>query len=217
MLTKQSVKLDVIMASSEYAYPYLLERNGLNLNDISAVLFAGEIPPKSMWELLVTKKKKIGSSNQPVIGMGKNLARLLIASYGGHFLRMSLALESLTTEQEHFTIDMSLNPIFENITTVLERYPRKGSMYLWQMAECGFSVAKTTDRVVEMIVRSNIGGIITKQNSKVVGLPTTIWKQGVTGLVPTSESARNVIAIIVVRFEEERRWWNRIRFWRRKE
>jgi hypothetical protein len=62
MLTKQSGKLDVIMASSEYAYPHLLERSGLNLNDISAVLFAGEIPPKSMWELLVTKKKKLGAA-----------------------------------------------------------------------------------------------------------------------------------------------------------
>jgi hypothetical protein len=91
MLTKQSMELDVIMASSEYAYPYLLEDCGLNLNDISAILFAGEIPPKSTWELLVTKKKENGNINQPAIGMGKNLAYLLIASYGGHFLRMSSA------------------------------------------------------------------------------------------------------------------------------
>ena len=55
-LTKQSSKMKVIMASSEFGYPYLLERNGLNLNDISKILFAGEIPPWSMWDLLVTKK-----------------------------------------------------------------------------------------------------------------------------------------------------------------
>jgi hypothetical protein len=82
--------LDVILASSDYAYPYLLENNGLNLNEITAILFAGEVPPKSMWELLVTKKN--GSTNKHVIGMGKNLARLLIASYGGHILRISQAL-----------------------------------------------------------------------------------------------------------------------------
>jgi hypothetical protein len=46
--TKQSRQLVVIMASSEYSYPYLLEDNGLNLNDISDILFAGEISPKSM-------------------------------------------------------------------------------------------------------------------------------------------------------------------------
>jgi hypothetical protein len=75
------------------------------------------------------------------------------------------------------------------------------------MAERGFApVAKPDDKVVEMIVRSNIGGIITKQGSKVVGLPTSIWMQGVAGLVPISESARNVIAIEVVKFEEERQW-----------
>jgi hypothetical protein len=77
---KKSRELEVIMASSEYAYPYVLERNGLNRNDITAVLFAGEIPPKSMWELFFTKKEKNGSSNQPVIGMGENLAHLLKGS-----------------------------------------------------------------------------------------------------------------------------------------
>jgi hypothetical protein len=69
------------MASSEYACPYVLERTGINLNDISAFLFAGEINPTSMWELLVATKKKIGSSNHLVVGMRENLAHLLIASY----------------------------------------------------------------------------------------------------------------------------------------
>jgi hypothetical protein len=219
--TKQSRQLEVIMASSEYSYPYLLEDNGLNMNDIKAILFAGEIPPKSMWELLVTKK--IGKTNMPVIGMGENLAHLLIASYGGHVLCISSALDQLTTKKEHFMIADALNPISENITEVLEVHPRKGLMYLRRMAECGFApVAKSRDPVVEMIVRSNIGGIVTRPNSKVVGLPSTIWKKNFAfGLVPTSESARNLIAINVLyseerRLEEERRWWNRIRFWRKK-
>jgi hypothetical protein len=100
-------------------------------------------------------------------------------------------------------IDISLNPIVNDITKVPELYdPCKGLVYLQPMAECGFApVARPEDHVVAMIVRSNIGGIITKQDSKVVVLPTSTWKQGVTGLVPTSESARNVIAIEVVRFE----------------
>jgi hypothetical protein len=213
--TKESKTLDVIMASSEYAYPYLLEKNGLNLNDITKVLFVGEIPPHSMWELLVTKK--FGKTNKPVIGMGENLAELLIASYGGHFLRMTRALELLLTEKEFFTIDMALNPISNNITKVLKMNPRKGLVYLRQMAGRGFApVANPEDPVVEMIVRSNIGGIITKRDSKVVGLPTIIWKKGDTGLIPTSESARNLIAIKVLQFEQERRWWRRIRFWHRR-
>lgn len=65
------------MASSEYAYPYLLEDNGLNLNDISDVLFAGQVPPKLMWELLVTKNIA-EKSEKPLIGIGENLTRPLI-------------------------------------------------------------------------------------------------------------------------------------------
>ena len=67
-LIKQSSKMQVIMASSEYDYPHLLKRNGLNLPDITTVMFAGEIPPKSMWHLLVTKEKRDGGD--PVIGYG---------------------------------------------------------------------------------------------------------------------------------------------------
>jgi hypothetical protein len=96
-------------------------------------------------------------------------------------------------------------------------YPRKGLMYLRRMAERGFApVAKPKDPAVEMIVRSNIGGIVTECKSKVVGLDNTVWEDFVkNGLIPTSESARNLIAIEVLYFEKSR-WWNRIRFWHRK-
>jgi hypothetical protein len=77
-LTKQTNRLTVIMASSEYGYPYKLvgekDEHQFNVADILSMLFVGEIPPWSMWGLLAT------------IGMGENLASLLIASYGGHFL-----------------------------------------------------------------------------------------------------------------------------------
>ena len=101
----------------------------------------------------------------------------------------------------------------------------------WQS---GFApVADSKDPVVEMIVRSNIGGIVTSRKSKVVGLPSTIWNINFSSaLIPTSESARNLIAKEVLleeerqkkerrqkeerRLEVERRWWNHIRFWRKK-
>ena len=137
-------------------------------------------------------------------------------------------------------IDTALNPISKNITIVLEVHPHKGLMYLRRMAEHGFApVAESTDPVVELIVRSNIGGIVDRRKSKIVGLPSTIWNDDIdSGLIPTSESARNLIAIKILyfesrleeercleeerrleeehRLEEERRWWNRIRFWRKK-
>jgi hypothetical protein len=45
-LTKQRNDMTVIMASTDYMYPVVLEANGLNLNDISRICFAGEIPVK---------------------------------------------------------------------------------------------------------------------------------------------------------------------------
>jgi len=197
-LTKQEKRLHVILASTEYAYPYLLEDNGLNLNDIGGVFFAGEIPPKSMWELLVTKKKG-GEGDEYLIGMGENMARLLIASYGGHLLRMIKALLSLTLEKEDFFLGQNLNPIGSNITRVLKQFPRDGLRYLRKMAECGFAlVSEPSEPVVEMIVRCNIGGIIDVHGT-VVDVPDSVWTSSSGyGLVPISESARNLIAMRVL-------------------
>jgi hypothetical protein len=96
-LTKQRKEMTVIMASTDYTYPYVLQANGLNLDDISRICFAGEIPPKSMWDLLVTKTN---SGGDKVIGMGENLASVLIASYGGHFLCTLTAVESTRIEKD---------------------------------------------------------------------------------------------------------------------
>jgi hypothetical protein len=76
------------MASWDYTFLYMLEKNGVNLNDISDIFFATDIPPKSMWEILVTKVDNSTGTSKPVIGMGANLAFLLIDSYGGHFLNI---------------------------------------------------------------------------------------------------------------------------------
>jgi len=176
-LTKQSHRLDVIMASSEYDYPYLLEDNGLTLNDISKTLFTGEVPPKSMWELLVTKTIA-KNSEQSLIGMGENLARLLISSYGGHILWLVSALLQLNDEKESFAAIAQLNPISEGITVVLEAFPKDGLKLFRQMAETGFApINKMCDPCVELIVRENIGGIVSRHNSIVAGVPSTIWKE----------------------------------------
>ena len=159
-----------------------------------------------MWELLVTKTDE--KTNKPVIGMGENLARLLIAGYGGHFLRMIEALILLKLKKENFSLVNGLNPISQSITMVLTRFPIEGLGYLRQMAESGFApVSNERDPAVEMIVKSNIGGVVSRENSRTVGLPNTIWKDNCSrGLIPASESARNEIAIEVL-YAERQRWW----------
>ena len=144
--------------SSEYGYPYLLERNGLNLRDIGQVIFAGEIPPESMWDLLVTKQREVG---YPVIGMGEHLASLLIAGYGGHFLSTTEAIRLLWALKHDMRIRAALDGISPNIKKVLKLYPDQILQLFSQMAEHGFAaVGSPSDPVVEMIVKSNIGGIV---------------------------------------------------------
>jgi len=62
------------------------------------------------------------------------------------------------------------------------------------MAENGYApVEKSSNPAVEMIVRSNIGGVVDCTSSLAVGLPADEQSTELS-LVPTSESARNLIA-----------------------
>jgi hypothetical protein len=68
---------------------------------------------------------------------------------------------------------MGLNPIADSIITVLELFRfDEGLVYRRQISERWFApVANPKDQVVKMIVRSNIGGMITKK------APTTDFVQ----------------------------------------
>ena len=211
-LIKQSSKMQVIMASSEYDYPYLLECNGLNLPDITAVMFAGEIPAELMWHLLTTKEKRDGRDH--VIGMCEYLANLLLLT--------TQAIAFLQLLQHEMPILVALNGISPNINKVLKLYPDQSLPLFCQMAERGFAaVANPNDPIVEMIVESNIGGIVGRVKGLALGVPPTVW-EGRTkyALVPTSQSAYDVLAVRVTYFEKEcleaecfakeRRWWKHI-------
>lgn len=72
-LTKQQREMMTLFTSSEHAYPYKLDRIGFNQADLTNVIYAGEIPPKEMRELLVSR-----------LGMGDSLADGFLSAFGGH-------------------------------------------------------------------------------------------------------------------------------------
>ena len=72
-LTKQQREMMTLLTSSEHAYPYKLNRIGFNQADLKNVIHAGEIPPKEMRELLVSR-----------LGMGDRLADGFLSAFGGH-------------------------------------------------------------------------------------------------------------------------------------
>jgi hypothetical protein len=72
-LTKQQREMMTLFTSSEHAYPYKLDRIGFNQADLKNVIYAGEISPKEMRELLVSR-----------LGMGDRLADGFLSAFGGH-------------------------------------------------------------------------------------------------------------------------------------
>jgi hypothetical protein len=194
--TKQNKELSLILASTDHAYPYQLEREGLNLQDVTRVIFAGEIPPSDMWKLLVNATYEQGdNTGDIIIGMGPRLAGLCLAAYGGHFLTVENAIARLCQEESEFKASSLLPVLTANIIECLDSH--MSSMPLLDaMAKSGFAPIETPDSaVVDLIAKLNIGGVVNEE-STICGLSETKWDGTTCGyaLIPSSESVRLVIA-----------------------
>ena len=86
-------QLNVILVSSEHAFPYGLQDPQINFNlgDFNGYIYAGEVPPKDMYDLLTVKW-----------GIEPNVAIALISIYGGHIYDMKEALFRLCEQKERF-------------------------------------------------------------------------------------------------------------------
>lgn len=89
-ITKQNNQCKIILASSEHAFPFRLNAvAGINFSqNVTDRIFAGEVPPKDMFEML-TKKW----------GMGPSLASVFISCYGGHIWNCALAVAKLVSQK----------------------------------------------------------------------------------------------------------------------
>ena len=72
-LTKSRGQMMLLLTSSEHGYPFRLDEMGFNLADLTNVIYAGEIPPKEMRKLFVSR-----------LGMGDRLADGFLSAFGGH-------------------------------------------------------------------------------------------------------------------------------------
>ena len=202
--TKDMKTMTVILASSEHAYPYRLEREGLNLGDVGMRIFAGEIPPRDMWNLLVNATYDQGPNigkpvvDKPLVGMGPELAELCLAAYGGHFLQVQNAMNALELLKNRFEASAGLPDLTDNIVECLRTHKETRPL-LKEMAEYGFAPITTSkDAAVELIVKLNVGGVVSRK-STVIGIASTRWKaQQSVALVPSSESVRLSIAMTLL-------------------
>jgi hypothetical protein len=82
LFTKQCRSMNVVLVSSEYAFPY---DRGKHLPNIKAVLIAPEMPPSHMYALLRDEWR-----------VGDALAMAMLSVYGGHVYNCDDALQRLT-------------------------------------------------------------------------------------------------------------------------
>lgn len=187
-LTKEG-RLTVLFASSEYAFPYRLERIKFSLSNLSAVVFAGEVAPAHMRQLL-----------QNEWGMGEHLAESCLAWIGGHIYQTAKAVRKLAQDgpgKEDCTAK-SFAPFgsamaVERCISEEEKHPGVVSM-LFHLAQNGFvGLPLVTDPLAEVLAQHNVAGFVSK-DSLVVGLDPVSWGAFEAGLVPSSHQMRLVIA-----------------------
>jgi hypothetical protein len=176
-------------------FPYRLRHpeQEFNLANFNGYIYAGEVPPKDMYDLLTVKW-----------GIDPNLAVALINVYGGHIYDMKEVLSRLHLEKETFRQLFDSN-LSDDVRDCLEWKFEKDEDdmrmrdTLRQLAVTGFVPLKSIkDPVAKVISMNNVGGVV-KSFAKVIGLRPDVWQQTKfeNGIVPTKQSMRLVIAKIL--------------------
>ena len=183
------MQANIILASSEHSFPYRLgnSRLGFNTADLTQFIYAGEVPPDKMYELLTTKW-----------GIGHNLAVTLIDHYGGHVYDTLLKLKELNSMGDSFEPGIQMQA--DSVLKCLKFDGDKPHMreLLTQIAEKGFAPLKDKeDREAEIISKNNVGGQVQKDRAMVIGFPADKWGKYKMGLIPSKQSIRLVIAEVL--------------------
>jgi hypothetical protein len=198
--TKQDGRMNVILVSTEHAYPYRLERQGFNLLNVDMPIFAGEIPPKEMWKLLVNAKYEEGDhKGKVIIGMGPHLAELCLAAFGGHFMIVQQAIRYLSLEQDKAELSSFLPDLRSEIIKCLKTNNESRPL-LEAMAKDGVApIEEIEDSAAELISKEKVGGVVT-QNAVCIGISETKWERTefTNAVIPSSQCVRLRIAQVLL-------------------
>jgi hypothetical protein len=193
-LTKQKGLMNVILVSSEHAFPFRLEDPLLefNLGNLNGFIYAGEVPPNKMYELLTERWQ-----------MDSDLALAIIQIFGGHIYDVYNFLKRLNNEKEMaWHLDaLQSNNVMECVDWKGEDETENCRMLeaLRQLATTGFyPIKKNNDPIAKVMSMNNVGGVVSK-TAKTIGLRPDVWKgtKCKFGIVASCESMRMVIADVL--------------------
>ena len=178
LLTKQSNKMNALLVTSDYSFPYRLEHDGFfNTANFTYSFFAGEVPPTEMRALL-----------QDGWGLGPRLSDVFLAFFGGHVHTASQALRRLATQLDKFNCESVAPDLASHHISVCltSREAVPMAAMLRALAERGFApVEDANDACAQMLSQANLGGLV-KTSATVVGLPEELRGGAEYGVVPAS-------------------------------
>ena len=188
------LQMNILLVSSDYSFPYVLEKLGLNILDIQTRIYAGEASPARTYELLTTRW-----------GVGPHLATALVEHCGGHLWDIEVTLRAF---RRLGRFNVFINPeLYACVDRCLDavagddKCTARMITTLRTLGERGFhAVDNCEDPVVQHIGRCAVGGLV-KQGSIICGFDWAAhggdrWK---FGLVPTRSSMRLAIANVLHR------------------
>jgi hypothetical protein len=179
LLTKQSNKMNALIVTSEYSFPYRLAHNGFfNCSNFTRPFFAGEVPPAAMRALL-----------QDEWGLGPRLSDVFLAFYGGHVHLAAQALAELATQLDEFNCESVAPELasYDISVCLRSREAEPMATMLRALAERGFAPVQnaTDDACAQMLSKANLGGFV-RTSATVVGLPEELRRSAKHGVVPAS-------------------------------
>ena len=189
-LTKQNRKLAVVMATSDYGFPFSLNKIGYNRNHISQSLVLSDVSPGDMLRLLSSW------------GVRPSLAYLLVDIYGGHILQISRALVDLHLYKEDAEINRSfIEGLGDQLIACIneskeKRIHKKVMEALYTLMRTGFFACDFDDPVADLITKNNIAGFI-GDRAVVPGLSKKV-RRNQSGLIPSSQMIRTVYSMKVI-------------------
>ena len=155
--------------------------------DLTGFIFAGEVPPNKMYELLTTRW-----------GMGHNLAVALIDYYGGHIYDILRKLLESNSKEDSLIPGSTMQA--DGVIRCLKfdgdrRHMRE---LLTQIAEKGFAPIRAREDCDAVVIsKYNVDGLVQRESAKIIGLPDDVWMGMKLGLIPSKQSIRLVIAEVL--------------------
>jgi hypothetical protein len=176
-LTKQSSAANVLLVSSEHAFPYHLHASSFNVSNLTHTIIAGEVPPAEMRALL-----------RGVWGLGPRLSDVFLAYYGGHVHMAARALAALAEEGGEFNCS-SVAPVLapHQIDACLEANEAAVAPLMRQLAQRGFASVEGAEAqaAAQLLARASVAGLV-DTNARVLGQPPHVRRGAKYGLVPSS-------------------------------